>query len=138
MIGIILLGHNKFGSGLKSSMELIVGEQDYVSAIDFLPEYGTEILDKRISEELVKLENCSEIIIFTDLMGGSPFNRAMTASISSHKNNIHVISGSNLPMVIEAVMSRDGNKDIQSFISNIMNTGKDGIKYGNDILKENL
>jgi PTS system N-acetylgalactosamine-specific IIA component len=138
MIGIILLGHNKFGSGLKSSMELIVGEQDYVSAIDFLPEYGTEILDKRISEELVKLENCSEIIIFTDLMGGSPFNRAMTAFISSHKNNIHVISGSNLPMVIEAIMSRDGNKDIQSFISNIMNTGKDGIKYGNDILKENL
>ncbi|WP_352404570.1 PTS sugar transporter subunit IIA [Sporanaerobacter acetigenes] len=138
MIGFIILGHNKFGSGLKSSMDLILGEQDKIETIDFLPEDGVDMLDKKISEGLKKLKDCDYIIMFADLLGGSPFNRAMIASTLEGENNIHVISGTNLTMVVEAVTLRDSSQNIDDFISSIINTGKDGIKYGNDLLKDTL
>lgn len=138
MIGFILIGHNKFASGLKSSVDLILGEQDKVETIDFLPEYNVDILDEKISEVLTKLQDCKHIIIFTDLLGGSPFNRSMVAAAMKEKSSIHVIGGANLSMVIEAVTLRDSNEGIEDFISKILNVGKDGIKYGNDMLKDTL
>lgn len=43
MIGIIVIGHINFASGLRSAVEAIAGEQPYIEYIDFIPrhEYRT-------------------------------------------------------------------------------------------------
>ena len=76
MIGLIVTGHANFGSGMTSSVNLIAGEQEAYRYVDFLPTYGTEELTEEIAKAMDELKDCEGIIIFTDLMGGSPFNVA--------------------------------------------------------------
>ena len=74
MIGLLVTGHANFGTGITSSVNLIVGEQEAYRAVDFLPTYSTEDLTQEISKAIDDLKDCEGIIIFTDLMGGTPFN----------------------------------------------------------------
>ena len=76
MIGLIVTGHANFGSGMTSSVNLIAGEQEAYRYVDFLPTYGTEELTEEIAKAMDELKDCEGIIIFTVLMGGSPFNVA--------------------------------------------------------------
>ncbi|MCQ4957072.1 PTS fructose transporter subunit IIA, partial [Veillonella parvula] len=71
--------------------------------VDFLPTYGTEELTEEIAKAMDELKDCEGIIIFTDLMGGSPFNVA--ASLGHGKENVRIVAGTNLPMLVEIVMS---------------------------------
>ena len=73
MIGLIVTGHANFGTGITSSVNLIAGEQEAYRAVDFLPTYSTEDLTQEISKAIDDLKDCEGIIIFTDLMGGTPF-----------------------------------------------------------------
>ena len=74
MIGLLVTGHANFGTGITSSVNLIAGEQEAYKAVDFLPTYSTEDLTREITKALDELKDCEGVIIFTDLMGGTPFN----------------------------------------------------------------
>lgn len=85
MIGLIVTGHANFGSGMTSSVNLIAGEQEAYRYVDFLPTYGTEELTEEIAKAMDELKDCEGIIIFTDLMGGSPFNVAASVGHGKRK-----------------------------------------------------
>ena len=119
MIGLIVTGHANFGSGMTSSVNLIAGEQEA---------YGTEELTEEIAKAMDELKDCEGIIIFTDLMGGSPFNVA--ASLGHGKENVRIVAGTNLPMLVEIVMSRKFMDDLDGLVESVLETGKEQVtKY---------
>ena len=123
MIGLIVTGHANFGSGMTSSVNLIAGEQEAYRYVDFLPTYGTEELTEEIAKAMDELKDCEGIIIFTDLMGGSPFNVA--ASLGHGKENVRIVAGTNLPMLVEIVMD-----DLDGLVESVLETGKEQVtKY---------
>ena len=108
MIGLIVTGHANFGSGMTSSVNLIAGEQEAYRYVDFLPTYGTEEL--------------------TEEIGGSPFNVA--ASLGHGKENVRIVAGTNLPMLVEIVMSRKFMDDLDGLVESVLETGKEQVtKY---------
>lgn len=110
MIGIILTGHGSFASGLASSIDVIAGRQDYFKAIDFpMGSTNTELSEKL--QETVKELGCSDIIFCTDIAGGTPFNQSVILSTRLPKSR--VISGTNVPVLLEALFSRF-NQDASS------------------------
>ena len=126
MIGLIVTGHANFGSGMTSSVNLIAGEQEAYRYVDFLPTYGTEELTEEIAKAMDELKDCEGIIIFTDLMGGSPFNVA--ASLG--QENVRIVAGTNLPMLVEIVMSRKFMDDLDGLVESVLETGKEQVtKY---------
>ena len=128
MIGLIVTGHANFGSGMTSSVNLIAGEQEAYRYVDFLPTYGTEELTEEIAKAMDELKDCEGIIIFTDLMGGSPFNVA--ASLGHGKENVRIAAGTNLPMLVEIVMSRKFMDDLDGLVESVLETGKEQVtKY---------
>ena len=128
MIGLIVTGHANFGSGMTSSVNLIAGEQEAYRYVDFLPTYGTEELTEEIAKAMDELKDCEGIIIFTDLMGGSPFNVA--ASLGHGKQNVLIVAGTNLPMLVEIVMSRKFMDDLDGLVESVLETGKEQVtKY---------
>ena len=128
MIGLIVTGHANFGSGMTSSVNLIAGEQEAYRYVDFLPTYGTEELTEEIAKAMDELKDCEGIIIFTDLMGGSPFNVA--ASLGLGKENVRIVAGTNLPMLVEIVMSRKFMDDLDGLVESVLETGKEQVtKY---------
>ena len=128
MIGLIVTGHANFGSGITSSVNLIAGEQEAYKAVDFLPSYSTEDLTREIAKALDELKDCEGVIIFTDLMGGTPFN--VSAQIGHGKDNIRIVAGTNLPMLVEIVMSRKFMDDLDDLVESVLETGKEQVtKY---------
>ena len=103
LIGIIVICHGNFASGLASSIVVIAGKQDKFEAIDFpIGSTNTE-LAKQLQEAVDRL-NCSDIIFCTDIAGGTPFNQSVI--LSTHLPNSKVISGTNVPVLLEALFSR--------------------------------
>lgn len=128
MIGLLVTGHANFGSGMTSSVDLIAGEQEAYQYVDFLPTYSTEDLTREMGKALEALKECEGIIIFTDLMGGTPFNVA--AQLGHDKENIRIVAGTNLPMLVEIAMSRKFMDDLDGLVDSILETGKEQIvKY---------
>ena len=128
MIGLLVTGHANFGTGITISLNLIAGEKEAYQAVDFLPTYSTEDLTREITKALDELKECEGVIIFTDLMGGTPFN--VSAQIGHGKDNIRIVAGTNLPMLVEIVMSRKFMDNLDELVDSVLETGKEQVtKY---------
>ncbi|CAM3148917.1 PTS galactosamine/N-acetylgalactosamine transporter subunit IIA [Streptobacillus ratti] len=103
MIKILITGHGKIASGILSSVELIYGIAEELIAIDFTQDLTPEMLEEQIEKEIISAKD--GILILSDIAGGTPFK---TASVLTLKHeNVKVIGGMNLPMVLEVLSERD-------------------------------
>ena len=125
MIGILVTGHGNFGSGLTSSLELIVGKQNHYYAIDFIEGMTTEQLATEYEKAICEMKSCDGILVLSDLGGGSPFKTAVICS--QGKTNIEVIAGTNLPLLLEAAMGKDFASDVTLFAQQLITTGKEQV-----------
>lgn len=129
MIGIILTGHANFASGLTSSLELITGVPTNYFAVDFLTNHSTDDLANGINTSISKLKEngCSEILIFSDLLGGSPFKIAVETKFKSDIK-IEVLAGTNLGMLIECTMTKDFVSNLDELVEKAIDTGKQQVQ----------
>ncbi|WP_252236579.1 PTS sugar transporter subunit IIA [Clostridium sp. CH2] len=135
MIGLIIVGHGFFSEGILSSVKLIAGEQQEVIGVNFEYGQGTDILKGNIENAIDNL-NTDEVLILADLAGGSPFNVSVIISEKRKDKNIKVISGMNLPMVLEASLSRN-NYTMDELVESVKNAATIGIKeYKKNKIKE--
>lgn len=125
MIGLIVATHGNFASGIISSVNLIAGEQNDLIGVNFVEGQSSEELKQNLEKAISDI-SCDEILILTDLMGGTPFNISSTISTSTDNKKIKVVSGMNLPMLMEAVFSRE-QTDLDSLITVIKESAIDGI-----------
>ncbi|NFG41443.1 PTS sugar transporter subunit IIA [Clostridium botulinum] len=137
MIGLIIVGHGFFSEGILSSVKLIAGEQQDVIGVNFEYGQGTDILKGNIENAIDNL-NTDEVLILADLAGGSPFNVSVIISEKRKDKNIKVISGMNLPMVLEASLSRN-NYTMDELVESVKNAATIGIKeYKKNKIKETV
>ena len=91
MIGFILTGHGDFSLGVKSAVDMVAGDQPAFKAVPFegsqAATYG-EDLRAAITE---MREECEGVLVFCDLLGGTPFNQSML--ISQDVDNVEVVAG---------------------------------------------
>lgn len=92
---IVLASHGSLASGMKSAVEMILGETDFITCYD-LEEY------KMPSTIFEILKNEKEKIIVTDIFGGSVNNSLLKLT----ENNL-LISGMNLGLVLELCLHRN-------------------------------
>lgn len=119
---IIITGHGKFGSGLKTSLDLIVGNFDFVKSVDFTEDKSPEALKEEIKTFVKDTDN--KVYLFTDLVGGTPFK--VSSELTLEHSNVEVFCGTNLPMLVEAAMMMSLGCDIDS--ESIKESGINSIK----------
>lgn len=127
MVGIILASHGNFAAGIKQSGQMIFGEQEKVEAVTFQPNEGPDDLKAHFQAAIDKLGPDEEILFLVDLWGGSPFNQA-NGLFEDHKDKWAIVTGLNLPMLIEAYGSRLSSNSAHEIAANIVNAGRDGVK----------
>ena len=126
MYKILLVSHSELSKGLVGATKMILGDADGVDHI-ILDDSGIETFSKKLEEKVEILTKDNEgLLILADIFGGTPFNQSMMRS--SQYENVRVISGVNLPMVIEAIMNRSNN--IDEAVENIISSTKESIVPG--------
>ncbi|MFV0239345.1 MAG: PTS system fructose subfamily transporter subunit IIA [Lacrimispora sphenoides] len=102
MIGIIISGHGTFATGISSAVELLTGHQDFIIPVDFREEHSEEQLKENLKAAFDRLQDCEQVLVLCDILGGSPFKNAVMLSIGDER--IKVLYGTNLGMTVELAM----------------------------------
>lgn len=126
MIGIIVTGHGNFASGMTSAIKLIGGTPKDYAYVDFPEGDSTANLVEKLKRAMYELRDSSEILVFSDLAGGSPFKTAVEVSMESGKT-VEVIAGSNLPMVLETITTREFADDFHALVEGAIKTGREQV-----------
>lgn len=126
---LLLVSHRGIASGMKSAMAMVMGSlADQITAMELTEEEGIEPFAARLEEYILSwLTEGKRGLIFADLRGGTPYNRAEMI-LSSHglKDRARVISGLNLPMVVDALL-RDMDVCNTEELAGLVQAGRDGI-----------
>jgi PTS system N-acetylgalactosamine-specific IIA component len=128
MIGCLLTGHGAFAEGLGGALEMIAGQQENFERVCFLEEKSLETFSDDMREAISKLkETCSGVIIFADLLGGTPFRTAMLESQAFEE--VEVIAGANLPLLLESMVLRYSTESLADFVNLALDAGKTGLVH---------
>lgn len=123
----VMATHGNFAKGIKESIELVLGKFENLEALSCYTETNFN-LDCEI-EKILNNYNNEEIIVVTDVAGGS-VNNGFLQKIGEY-NNLHVISGLNLPLMIELLNEQDSYTSAKELILNSLKEIITEIKYCN-------
>ncbi|HEP1819589.1 TPA: PTS mannose transporter subunit IIAB [Streptococcus suis] len=129
-IGIIIASHGEFAAGIHQSGQMIFGEQEKVQVVTFMPSEGPDDLYAKLNAAVDSFDADDEVLVLADLWSGSPFNQASRVAGERPDRKFAIITGLNLPMLIQAYTERlmDASAGVEKVAANIIKEAKDGIK----------
>ena len=127
MVGIILASHGDFAKGILQSGEMIFGTQPDVKAVTLQPSEGPDDIRAKMEEAITTFENPEQVLFMVDLWGGTPFNQT-SGLINGHEDTWAVVTGLNLPMLIEAFASRMSMESAQEIAAHVYGVAKEGVR----------
>ena len=127
MVGIVIASHGEFAKGIMQSGSMIFGEQEKVQAVTFMPNEGPDDLKAHLEAAVATFDADDDVLFLVDLWGGSPFNQA-NGLFEAHKDKWAIVTGLNLPMLIEAYASRLSMTSAHEIAAHIIDEAKAGVR----------
>lgn len=131
MIGIILASHGKFAEGFYDALVMFSGEIEQIECVSLNPDENLVDFSKKIKSAIDNVDSGDGVVIFCDLLFGTPSNVAASLlNDTNYKNRIEIISGINLATVLEFTNMR--GEDIDRL--HLLDVGRKGIESVNNIV----
>lgn len=133
MKGVVLVSHGLLAAGMLDAVRMFCGDPEQVVALGLMPEEEMPSFIDRIRCAVDDTDTGTGAVIFCDLLYGSPCN--CSGALMRNKDlaeRVQIVTGANLPMVIEYVTARDTDADL----GYIMKVGRDGIVDYGAMLRE--
>lgn len=125
-IAIIISTHGSVSTKLLQTTEMIIGKQKNVECVDLLPNENTDTLIEKYKQKLSNLNLNFGVLFLVDMWGGTPFNAAQ--QIVLNQKNYNIITGINIPMLIEVFIEKDNIYSIQELTHIALRSGSESIK----------
>ena len=123
----VIITHGNFAVGIKSSLEMLIGEYFNVIAI---PCYTDQNFNLEVTiENILEKYKDKKLIFLSDIFGGS-VNNYILGLVDDKK--IFLITGINLPLLIDIISNQDYIDD--KYINKVINESKNQIKWCNKII----
>ncbi|CAM2778237.1 PTS sugar transporter subunit IIA [Dellaglioa algida] len=104
MYKIVIVSHGTLAEAFFETLKLFSPEISGVYTVE-LDNKGINIFEKRIDILIEKIKN-DNVLVFTDLFYGTPFN-VLSKKINSFKGDKEIVAGVNLPALMEAMLQRN-------------------------------
>jgi mannose PTS system EIIA component len=134
MVGIIVVAHGRLAEALKETAEMIVGHVEAFRSCSFCEGSDVDKLRKMLKTSIKEVNSGQGVIILTDMFGGTPSNISLSFL---EVNEIEVITGVNLPMVITALTKREG-KTLKELAQMLKDSGSHNINIASEILSTTI
>jgi PTS system mannose-specific IIA component len=132
MIGLVLVTHGRLGVEFMAALEHIVGKQEQCAAIAIDANDDMEAKRAEIAAAAQAVDSGRGVILLTDTFGGTPSNLAISLL---GRENLEVIAGVNLPMLIKLATARRG-KSVGEAVDLAQEAGRKYISVASRILGE--
>ena len=123
MVNIVIVSHADLGDALIRAVEMIAGQAEGLYSVSLFPGDSPEGLGEKLEAALQEIEG-QETLVLIDLFGGTPYN---VAACQVLKENVECVTGANLPMLLELIMSRDG-ASLPELAKEIAQVGQESVK----------
>ena len=138
MIGVVIVTHGGLATEFKKVAELIIGEQEQLTAVSLGADESMESMKKRIGDAITGAETGTGVLVLTDMFGGTPSN----LSLPFHKEGkVEVVMGLNLPMLLKIASGRAEPDEpgkalgLAQLATMVSEYGKKNIQAATDILR---
>ena len=134
MIGIVIVTHSQLGDALIEAAEFIVGNRpESLESVSIDLNESAEVLRSKIAAGIKNVKSKDGVLILTDMFGGTPSNLSYSFL---EEGRIEVLSGVNLPILIQAVNIR-AKMNLSELAVKLEEFGKKSISLASGILKGN-
>lgn len=124
----IIATHAHMAYGMNTTLNMLIGEQENLTVINAYTDECKDPLPE--FEKIVEENQDDDIVIMTDLFGGSVNNNAI---LMTKNERVHVVTGINLAVVVSIVMS-DSSTPTKQVIEEAVSGAKDMIIYCNELV----
>lgn len=133
MFAVIVITHGDLGKSLVDAANLIV-KKHHLTVIAHGLQANDDIEQQRqiLLKTVQSLNTTKNVIILTDMFGGTPCNLAISCL---SKGSIEVIAGVNLSMLVKAA-TLNQDVDFDHAINAIQNAGRNSIHTASLLLSE--
>ncbi len=125
MTGLLVVTHGQLGREM-----VFAGPQECLEGVVVETGDGLPKAAAAIAKAFRRVDAGEGVIIFTDLLGGTPSNLSLTFL---NRPSVEVISGVNLPMLLKAMSVRTARTFAET-VDLACKSGRDGISAANVIL----
>jgi PTS system mannose-specific IIA component len=134
MIGIVIVTHSQLGDALIEAAEFIIGKRpEALVSVSIDLNESAEVLRRKIAAGIKEVKSKEGVLILTDMFGGTPSNLSYSFL---EEGQIEVISGVNLPILIQAANTR-AKVDLTKLAVKLEAFGKKSISLASGLLKGN-
>ena len=133
MIGMVLVTHGRLAVEFIAATEHVVGKQGGLKAVCIEPEDDMEDKRSEIVKAVAEVDTGKGVVILTDMFGGTPSNLAISIM---KQDNVEVIAGVNLPMMIKLASIR-GNTPLGEALLAAQEAGRKYINVASNLLSKN-
>lgn len=125
MISFLLITHETLGESLiRCAQHIMAAPIPALTHLTVSMHEDPDIIYQHAQVLLKKIDTGAGVILFTDIVGGTPSN---IASRLIQAGQIEAIAGVNLPMLVRAITYR--NKPLKDVIEKALTGGQDGVVY---------
>ncbi len=131
MIGALIVTHGNLAHELLNAARQIEADIAGIEAVALDWSDTVEQAREKIDAALKRVGCDRDVIIFTDMFGGTPSNISLSFL---EKGHVEVVTGVNLPMVVKFAMVKQESKDLATVAHMITEKGSKAIRVASDLL----
>jgi PTS system mannose-specific IIA component len=132
MVGAVVITHGRLAVSLVKAAESITGHIERLKTVAVQDSDTTDEISGVLASAVKKVEDGEGVIIFTDMLGGTPSNIALPLL---EEGKVDIITGVNLPVLFKFVSHR-GDKPLGELALLLKEYGRGSIVLASDMLKE--
>ena len=131
MIGALIVTHGNLAQELLNAARQIEADVSGIEAVPLDWSCTVDTARETIAAALERVGRDRDVIIFTDMFGGTPSNISLSFL---EKGHVEVVTGVNLPMVVKFAMVKQESKDLNTVAHMITEKGSKAIRVASDLL----
>jgi PTS system mannose-specific IIA component len=120
---VVIITHGHLAGGLLDSAAMICGQVDHARPVVFEPGMSPEDLERIVEEMLSGVGDDHQVLLLTDLPGGTPARVA--ATLAAH-GRAEAVTGVNLPMLVEVLLAAK-HRDVVALAELAVQRGREGV-----------
>lgn len=124
MKGIVFATHGEFAKGLITSLNMFFSGLQQCEAVCLAEGENPDDYAQRLVEAIQAVDSGDGTMVFCDIAYGTPCNSVMKNLKNFDLDKIDVVSGVNLPMMLQALSMREAGDIV---IEDILKAGNEGI-----------
>lgn len=131
MIGALIVTHGNLAHELLNAARQIEADIAGIEAVALDWSDTVDQAREKIDAALQRVGRDRDVIIFTDMFGGTPSNISLSFL---EKGHVEIVTGVNLPMVVKFAMVKQESKDLATVAHMISEKGSKAIRVASDLL----